>query len=101
MQILIGICGTGSLAAVYVLERANAWLQIQAGGQVAAESSYLRTGLVFAGLMLMFYLRFGREGKGTEACYLAHGRSTGSGTGVCRIGVRRNSVSSPLEDRER
>ena len=67
MQILIAITGACSLAAVHVLERANAWLQIQTGGQVSGQSSYLLIGLVFGGLMLMFYLRFGRGGQGPQA----------------------------------
>ncbi|MCU7810732.1 MAG: hypothetical protein KZQ77_05780 [Candidatus Thiodiazotropha sp. (ex Notomyrtea botanica)] len=62
-QIIIGISGVCGLATVYVLERANAWMQMQTGGQVSAQSSYWIIGLVFGGLMLMFYLRFGRDGN--------------------------------------
>ena len=66
-QILIGVSGVCGLATVYVLERANAWMQIQTGGQVSAHSGSWIIGLVFGGLMLMFYFRFGRGGDGPEA----------------------------------
>ncbi len=66
-QILIGVSGVCGLVAVYVLESANAWMQMQTGGQVSAQSSYWIIGLVFGGLMLMFYFRFGRGGNGPEA----------------------------------
>ncbi|MCU7853390.1 MAG: hypothetical protein KZQ80_14400 [Candidatus Thiodiazotropha sp. (ex Monitilora ramsayi)] len=62
-QIVIGVSGVCGLATVYVLERANAWMQIQTGGQVSAQSSYWIIGLVFGGLMIMFYLLFGRGSK--------------------------------------
>jgi len=66
-QILIGVAAVCGLATVYVLESANAWMQMQTGGQVSAQSSYWIIGLVFGGLMLMFYFRFGRGGNGPEA----------------------------------
>jgi len=66
-QLLIGVSGICGLATVYVLENANAWTQIQTGGQVSAQSSYWIIGLVYAGLMLMFYLCFGRVAKGPAA----------------------------------
>jgi len=66
-QILIGISGTCGLVTVYALENANAWEQIQTGGQVSAQSSYWIIGLVYTGLMLMFYVRFGRPGNRPEA----------------------------------
>jgi len=66
-QILVGISGTCGLATIYFLERANAWTQIQSGGQVSAQSSYWIIGLVFGGLMLMFHFRFGRGSNGPEA----------------------------------
>jgi hypothetical protein len=65
-QLLIGISGVCGLATVYVLERANAWLQMQSGGRVPAQSSYWIIGLAYGGLMLMFYLRFGRDGSEPE-----------------------------------
>jgi len=66
-QIMMGVSGVCGLATVYILERANVYSQIQTGGQVSAYSSYWVIGLVFAGLMLMFYLRFGRDRKEPEA----------------------------------
>lgn len=65
-QILIAVSGACGLATVYLLNRANAWMQIQTGGQVSAQSTYWIIGLVFGGLMLMLYLRFGRGGNGTD-----------------------------------
>lgn len=61
-QLLIGVSGVCGLLAVYVSENTNVWTQIQKGGQVSATSTYWIIGLVFGGLMLMFYLRFGRRG---------------------------------------
>jgi len=65
-QFLIGVSGVCGLVTVHVLESANAWMQMQAGGQVSAQSSYWIIGLVYGGLMLMFYIRFGRGGNGPE-----------------------------------
>ena len=62
-QILIGVSGICGLATVYALESANAWTRIQTGGQVSAQSGYWIIGLVYGGLMLLFYFRFGRVGK--------------------------------------
>lgn len=62
-QLLIAAAGICGLLTVYVLERANAWTQIQSGGTVSAFSTYWIIGLVYAGLMGVFYLRFGRIGK--------------------------------------
>ena len=62
-QVLIGFSGICSLSTVYVLDRANVWGQIQTGGEISALSTYWIIGLVFSGLMLMFYFRFGR-GRG-------------------------------------
>ena len=64
-QLLIGISGVCGLLAVYVLERAGVWTQIQTGGQVSASSTYWIIGLVFGGLTIVFYLRFGRGGNGS------------------------------------
>lgn len=66
-QLLIGVSGICGLVTVYTLEKANAWMQMQTGGQVSAQSSYWIIGLVYGGLMLLFYLRFGRAGNGSEA----------------------------------
>ncbi len=59
-QILVGLSGVCSLATVYILDRANSWELIQTGGQISADSTYYTIGLVYIGLMFMFYLRFGR-----------------------------------------
>ena len=66
-QVLIGISGICSLSTVYVLDRANVWEQIQTGGQISAFSTYWIIGLVFGGLMIMFYFRFGRGPSGPRA----------------------------------
>ncbi len=66
-QLLIGVSGICGLVTVYVLENANAWMQMQTGAQVSAQSSYWIIGLVYVGLILMFYVRFGRVGNGPEA----------------------------------
>ena len=65
-QLLIASAGICSLLTVYILERANAWTRIQTGGSVSALSTYWIIAMVFAGLMIMFYLRFGRNGNGPE-----------------------------------
>ncbi|MDH3635246.1 MAG: hypothetical protein OES20_11115 [Gammaproteobacteria bacterium] len=66
-QLLIGVSGICGLVTVYILENANAWMQMQTGGQVSAQSSYWIIGLVYGGLMLMLHLRFGRSGNKSEA----------------------------------
>ena len=65
-QLLIGVSGVCSLLTVYLLEKAGVWMQIQTGGQVSAQSTYWIIGLVYPGLMLMFYFRFGRNNNGPE-----------------------------------
>lgn len=65
-QVLIAVSGICGLETVYLLNRANAWIQMQTGSQVSAHSTYWIIGLVFGGLMVMFYLRFGRGGNGLE-----------------------------------
>jgi len=65
-QLLIAAAGVCGLLAVYVLERANAWTQIQSGPAVSAGSTYWLIAAVYGGLLLLFYLRFGRGAKGTE-----------------------------------
>ncbi len=65
-QLLIGVSGICGLVTVYVLENANAWMQMQTGAQVSAQSSYWIIGLVYGGLILMFYVRFGRVGNGPK-----------------------------------
>ena len=59
-QLLIGFSGLCGLLTVNFLENTNAWMQIQTGGQVSAQSSYWIIGMVYGGLILMFYVRYGR-----------------------------------------
>ncbi|MDH3376255.1 MAG: hypothetical protein OER87_00965 [Gammaproteobacteria bacterium] len=66
-QLLIGVAGICGLVTVYALEKANTWMQMQTGGQVSAQSSYWIIGLVYGGLILMFYVRFGRDGNRPQA----------------------------------
>ncbi len=66
-QFLIGVSGVCGLVSVYTLENANTWMQMQTGGQVSAQSSYWIIGLVYGGLILMFYVRFGRGGNRPQA----------------------------------
>ena len=58
-QLLIGASGLCGLLAVFALDSANAWMQIQTGGQISAQSTYWIIGLVYGGLILMFYVRYG------------------------------------------
>lgn len=64
-QILVGLMGISGLLAVYVLDRGQLWREIQAGGSISAVSAYFIIAIVFAILMLMFYVRFGREKDGS------------------------------------
>ena len=66
-QLLIGVAGVCALVTVYVLENANAWMQMQTGGQISAQSSHWIIGLVYGGLILMFYIRFGRGRNRSKA----------------------------------
>ena len=66
-QLLIAIAGVCGLLTVSFLEGKNTLTQMQAGEQVSALSIYWIVGLVFGGLMLIFYLRFGRGASGPEA----------------------------------
>lgn len=60
-QFLIATAAVFGLLAVYLLERQNQWESIQTGGTISAYSAYVIIALVFAFLMAMFYVRFGRE----------------------------------------
>lgn len=64
MQLLIAACGVCGLLAVYVLEKANTWTQIQTGPAVSAGSTYWLITAVYGGLLLLFYLQFGRGNRG-------------------------------------
>ncbi len=66
-QLIIGVSGVCGLVTVYALENANAWMQMQTGAQVSAQSSYWIIGLVYGGLILMFYVRYGRVRNGPKA----------------------------------
>lgn len=61
MQILLAVVGGASCAAVYLLDKAGIFEIIQSGGKVAAVEMYLLILFIILGLMLMFYLRFGRK----------------------------------------
>ena len=63
IQVLLltqGICG---VATVYLLDRAALFEAIQLGSTVPASTTYWLLILMVPGLMLMFYLRFGRSHK--------------------------------------
>lgn len=66
-QVLIGVSGICGLFTVIAAENANTWTQIQAGGQISAQSSYWIISLVYGGLMLMFYVSYGRGKKEPKA----------------------------------
>lgn len=59
-QVLIGIMGICGLLAVYVLDHGEHWRAIQSGGAISVQSGYFAVGAVYAVLMLVFYIRFGR-----------------------------------------
>lgn len=61
MQLLLVIMGVAGLAAVYLLDRDRHFEAIQSGGSVSAAEMYLVIIFVIIGLMLMFYVRFGRD----------------------------------------
>ena len=63
MQLLLLIMGIASVAAVYLLDRDRHFEAIQSGGAVSAAEMYLVILFVIIGLMLMFYIRFGRSGR--------------------------------------
>ena len=60
-QILVAVMGVCSLLAIYILDRVGLWREIQTGGSISAASGYFVVGIVFAAVMLMFYVRFGRD----------------------------------------
>ena len=66
-QWLIGIMGVSGLSAIYALDQGRMWLEIQSGGEVSASSAYGVVISVTALLMLMFWLRFGRNADGPVA----------------------------------
>lgn len=60
MQLLLLIMGIASCAAVYLLDRDRQFEAIQSGGAVSAKEMYLVIFFVIAGLMMTFFIRFGR-----------------------------------------
>ena len=65
-QLLIAISGAFGLLAVYVLERGGVWEEIQAGRPASTVSTYGVIALTFGGLLVFFYLRFGRDAGEVE-----------------------------------
>lgn len=65
MQWLLVLVGISGVAAVYVLERALIWREIQSGGEVSASYAYALIVLVVLALMALFYFRFGRGPAGS------------------------------------
>lgn len=61
LMILLPILGIAGMLAVHVLDRAGIFESIQVGGSVSASQMYLVLIGVVAGLMLMFWLQFGRH----------------------------------------
>ena len=61
IQILFLLMGLFGLLSIYLLEHNHLWLEIQKGGSISVMSAYFLFALVFIILMLVFYLRFGRE----------------------------------------
>ena len=66
-QLLLFLIGVFGLLAVYVLEHRHLWESIQTGGTVSAGSAYVTVVAVVAILMVVFYFRFGRDSKGSDA----------------------------------
>lgn len=65
-QVLIGLAGVAGLLSIFLLTRAGVWHDIQSGSQVSPFSTYVILALTFGGLMLMFYVRFGRGGSSAD-----------------------------------
>jgi len=62
VQLLLVFLGIAGFAAIFVLDRAELFEDIQVGSRVSAGASYAILAAVFLGLMLFFHLRFGRSG---------------------------------------
>jgi len=61
IQILFGFCGVFGVLAIYVLDRNHLWLEVQKGGSISVGLAYFLLILIVLILMIIFYLRFGRE----------------------------------------
>lgn len=61
MQIQLPISGLSGLLAIYLLHRANLWLEIQHGGAIQAAPAGALLVTIVALLMIVFYLRRGGE----------------------------------------
>lgn len=66
-QLFLAAAGVCGLLTIYVLERQSLWKSIQIGSSVSALSAYVMIVLVFVFLMVMFYVRFGRDTNGPAA----------------------------------
>ncbi|MDA8020363.1 MAG: hypothetical protein MPN21_23235 [Thermoanaerobaculia bacterium] len=65
-QIVIAMAGVFGLLSIYLLTAAGVWYEIQSGPPASPFETYGIIVLVFGGLMVMFYLRFGRRGAETS-----------------------------------
>jgi hypothetical protein len=58
VQLLLAVIGLCGFAAIFVLDRAGLFEEIQVGSQVSAGTTYLVLAAVVLGVMLFFRLRF-------------------------------------------
>jgi len=61
MQILFALSGVTGLLAIYLLDRNDLWLEIQQGGAITADLSYLLLTVTVLVIMVSIHLKFGRE----------------------------------------
>ncbi len=61
IQILFSLIGVFGVLAIYILERRHLWIEIQIGSSVSAAYAYYMVIFITAILMVVFYLRFGRN----------------------------------------
>ncbi len=66
IQYLLPVLGVLSLAAVFVLDKARIYEEIQLGGRVSATTTYWLIFGTIVALMAMFYFMFGRKSKDIE-----------------------------------
>ena len=57
IQLLLTVLGLFGAAAIFVLDRAGLFEEIQVGSRVSAGTTYLVLAAVIVGLMLFFHLR--------------------------------------------